>query len=137
VVAKSGSTLHLRALLEKSDGSTTTVPFTFAVPRGNAGKLGYLQMFGGGSSYFYPGDSIAKVRKQLAESVRHDAVKASLGKYTSRGDYYFEEFRTTTSDRGCRGCGGGGRVVKFSKSESSAPQDAVVTGSRTFLVRFH
>jgi hypothetical protein len=136
VVATSGGTLKLRALLDKSDGTTTTLPFTFAVPKGNAGKLGYLQLFAGGSSYFYPSGSLADVQKQLDQSVRHDAVEASLGKYTSHGDsFYFEEFRSTTADRGCRGCGGG-RIVKFSKSVTSDPQDAVITGNRTFMVRF-
>lgn len=107
---KAGNDLALRAVLTNSAGSTT-VPLSFAIPKKSAGHRGSMVVTGGAYdwSYFGDADDLADLTKQLAGSVRNDAVLAQL---------YIDGRRNHSVEK---------RLV-------SDPTDRVVTGQKSIRV---
>jgi hypothetical protein len=116
VIARSGSTLRMRAIL--ADGtSTKAAPFRVNIPANTRGSMGRLFVSGSGGDFFFEEeeffffespDSLASIEKMLAAQTRNDQLSVMLGLETRRS------FKTV--------------------STKSKPQKKVVEGSKRVRV---
>jgi hypothetical protein len=79
-VARAGARIKLRVAIKKdTDGSVKELPFTLTVPKNSAGKKLSIGAVGGSRNHLYPHGSLSRLRREIAATVRHDAIKVSLG----------------------------------------------------------
>jgi hypothetical protein len=130
LVARSGHSFTVRAVLRSTSGGVLTVPFTFAVPRRASGKMAMLAITGGASVRLNLGTSIASARKALGTAVRSDVLRAQFGRSVSGvDDYDDEDYRVAAHSRRS-----GPRIVRFTHTRKSAPHTAVIAGGAAAMV---
>ncbi|MFT4082821.1 MAG: hypothetical protein QM638_09555 [Nocardioides sp.] len=80
ITAKPGGTVTLRVTTSGTGVSTKKQTFSFKVSKRLKGAIGELDVVGGNANYLdaYGDSTIAKVKKTIAETARHDQVQTNL-----------------------------------------------------------
>lgn len=122
IMARAGSTLKLRALLQSTSGAAAKAALSVDIPANGAGRSGRINVVGGGDLYnrIYGSDSAAELIGLLQDWIRNDQVAAD-GYLGSGG-------ATCLSDKGCK-------RASINLTGVSALQDMVVEGHKAFRIR--
>lgn len=127
-LATAGGTLAVRAVFT-GGAEDVTVPFTFAVPKGAAGRIAGLAIAGGQSTYLSLGSTPESADEALGKAVRSDVVRAQFGNPSldDVSDYYDGGFGY---DGEIFKPGGHHypQPVRFTQTQRSEPAAAVMSG---------